>query len=114
MPLEIVQVEVTRGGDVRTAGDLHRPRGPDIAVLANLGIDGRSEIERGSRPLIESVAVKFVEIANLCSDEEIARQPARNSTGHLHRRLAFETAVAEGVALRQIDQVQGGKPPFGD
>jgi hypothetical protein len=48
--------------------------------------------------------VKFVEIADLASDENVAPKPVRNRPGDLGRGLAFDAAVAIGVVLRQIDR----------
>ena len=72
MPLEIFQIELWRGADRRVAGDLQRPGGAEITLLANRGKQRRTEVQRSSRQLIDAIALIFAEIADFSSKKDIA------------------------------------------
>src|SRR5262249_13202972 len=91
VPLEIDEIERARASGHR-APDLHVPRRRDKIVFAERRVEGRADIERLSREIVEAEPLVVTKAAHFGADED-----ARH---HLHseRRTDPERRFAQGLS----------------
>src|SRR5262245_26591052 len=87
VPLEIDEIERARASRHR-APDLHVPRRRDKISFAEGRVEGRANIERLSREIVEAEPLVVTKVAHFCANENVRHHLHRECRSDPERRFA--------------------------